>query len=89
MSLPLIKVLKKSNAAEKDFWKRTIEIGDQKNNDLDYALELMSKHNALNDTLNDAVFWSNKAKESIIILPKSPLRDVLLELPDYVVSRLS
>jgi len=60
-----------------------------KNNDLDYALELMSKHNALNDTLNDAVFWSNKAKESIIILPKSPLRDVLLELPDYVVSRLS
>ena len=89
MSLPLIKVLKKSNAAEKDFWKRTIEIGDQKNNDLDYALELMSKHNALNDTLNDAVFWSNKAKESIITLPKSPLRDVLLELPDYVVSRLS
>lgn len=49
----------------------------------------MSKHNALNDTLNDAVFWSNKAKESIITLPKSPLRDVLLELPDYVVSRLS
>ncbi|MDG2401737.1 MAG: polyprenyl synthetase family protein, partial [Amylibacter sp.] len=89
MSLPLIKVLKKSNAAEKDFWKRTIEIGDQKNNDLDYALELMSKHNALNDTLNDAVFWSNKAKESITILPRSPLRDVLLELPDYVVSRLS
>ena len=89
MSLPLIKVLKKSNAAEKDFWKRTIEIGDQKNNDLNYALELMSKYNALNDTLNDAVFWSNKAKESIITLPKSPLRDVLLELPDYVVSRLS
>ena len=89
MSLPLIKVLKKSNAAEKDFWKRTIEIGDQKNNDLDYALELMSKHNALNDTLNDAIFWSNKAKESIITLPKSPLRDVLLELPNYVVSRLS
>ncbi|MDA8811425.1 polyprenyl synthetase family protein [Amylibacter sp.] len=89
MSLPLIKVLKKSNAAEKDFWKRTIEIGDQKNNDLNYALELMSKYNALNDTLNDAVFWSNKAKESITILPRSPLRDVLLELPDYVVSRLS
>ncbi|MBT7559790.1 MAG: polyprenyl synthetase family protein, partial [Rhodobacterales bacterium] len=89
MSLPLIKVLKKSDVTEKEFWKRTIEKGDQQDDDLDFALKLMTKHNALEDTHNDAKFWAEKAKKSISILPKSKLRNILTELPDFVVNRLS
>lgn len=88
MSLPLIKVLEKSNTTEMEFWERTIEKGEQNDNDFDYALELMIKHNALKDTVRDAKFWARKAKKSIVVLPESPLRNILADLPDFVVNRL-
>jgi octaprenyl-diphosphate synthase len=88
MSLPLIKVLEKSNTTEMEFWERTIEKGEQNDNDFDYALELMIKHNALKDTVRDAKFWARKAKKSIMVLPESPLRNILADLPDFVVNRL-
>lgn len=87
MSLPLIKALAHADAAELDFWKRTIEKGRQEDGDLDHALSLMAKHNALKETRKDAVYWAEKAKASIAELPQSDIRDCLMALPDYVVSR--
>lgn len=87
MSLPLIKALAQADDTEKSFWKRTIEKGQQNDDDLEHALELMAKHGALEQTRDDAVFWANKAKDAIGNLPDSDIRDTLLALPDYVVSR--
>jgi len=47
----------------------------------------MAKHDALQSTRNDAVYWADKAKESLMQLPESDIRDTLMGLPDYVVSR--
>lgn len=87
MSLPLIKALAKADDTEMEFWKRTIEKGKQEDGDLDHALSLMAKHDALQSTRNDAVYWADKAKESLMQLPESDIRDTLMGLPDYVVSR--
>jgi octaprenyl-diphosphate synthase len=87
MSLPLIKALAHADAAEMDFWKRTIEKGRQEDGDLDHALSLMAKHNALEETRADAIFWAEKAKQAIAVLPESEIRETLMALPDYVVSR--
>tara|TARA_R110002096_G_scaffold8802_3_gene35755 strand:+ start:7263 stop:8246 length:984 start_codon:yes stop_codon:yes gene_type:complete len=87
MSLPLIKALAKADDTEMAFWKRTIEKGQQEDGDLKHALTLMAKHNALDDTRSDAIHWANKAKGALALLPDSDIRDILLALPDYVVSR--
>ena len=89
MSLPLIKVLKNADQKEKNFWIRTIEKGDQQDDDLDHALELMIKHDALEETRKDALFWANKAKQAINILPESEIRNALMDLSDYVVRRIT
>ncbi len=87
MSLPLIKALAHADETELEFWNRTIAKGRQEDGDLEHALELMAKHNALEETRKDAVYWAEKAKASIAYLPTSDIRDCLMALPDYVVSR--
>ena len=89
MSLPLIKVLTKADQKEKNFWIRTIEKGDQQDDDLDHALELMIKHGALEEARKDALYWANKAKQAMNTLPESEIRNALMDLPDYVVKRIS
>jgi octaprenyl-diphosphate synthase len=87
MSLPLIKALAHADETELEFWNRTIAKGRQEDGDLEHALELMAKHKALEETRKDAVYWAEKAKTSIAHLPASDIRDCLMALPDYVVSR--
>ena len=89
MSLPLIKVLTKADQKEKNFWIRTIEKGDQQDDDLDHALELMIKHGALEETRKDALYWANKAKQAMNTLPESEIRNALMDLSDYVVKRIT
>lgn len=87
MSLPLIKALAHADGTEMDFWKRTIEKGHQEDGDLEHVLSLMAKHNVLEETRIDAVFWAEKAKQEIASLPHSEIRETLMALPDYMVSR--
>ncbi|GLQ35856.1 farnesyltranstransferase [Amylibacter marinus] len=87
MSLPLIKALAQSDASELDFWKRTIAKGDQRDGDLEQALEIIAKYGVIDATRADATFWAEKSKSALEVLPQSEIRDTLIALPDYVVSR--
>ena len=88
LTLPLIKAVAKADDAERAFWKRTIEKGDQNEGDLAQAIALLNKHDALNATRDVAVEWADKAKSSIAKLPQSELRDILSDIADYVVARV-
>lgn len=88
LTLPLIKAVAAASAEERLFWQRTIEKGDQRDGDLDYAIALLRRHNALEQTRADAFIWAQKAQNALTILPHSDLRDLLSDLAEYVVSRL-
>ncbi len=88
LTLPVIKAIEKADPAELTFWKRTIEVGDQQDGDLEQAMALMEKHGAIEETREQAVLWAEKSKEAIRRLPQSELRDVLADLADFVVSRV-
>ncbi|MEM7613560.1 MAG: polyprenyl synthetase family protein [Pseudomonadota bacterium] len=88
MSLPLILALGSATTEERAFWARTIEKGDQRDGDLEQALGLMAKHDALARTRDRAVHWAEDAKSALSPLPPSELRDILTELADFVVSRV-
>ena len=89
LTLPVIKAVATADAEERAFWKRTIEKGDQKEGDLDQALALIAKHGTMEQTRDEALQWSARAKEAMLQLPKHDLRDMLVDLADYVVARIS
>ncbi|WP_305969388.1 MULTISPECIES: polyprenyl synthetase family protein [unclassified Mameliella] len=89
LTLPLIKAFASANDEEKAFWKRVIEKGDQRDGDLEHAIGLLNKHGALEATRQEALAWAARAKAAMETLPQSELRDLLIDLNDYVVSRVN
>ncbi|WP_170440268.1 polyprenyl synthetase family protein [Ruegeria arenilitoris] len=89
LTLPVIKAVARATPDERAFWERTIEKGRQQDGDLDLALNLMRKYGTLEETRTDALAWAAKAKTALTALPDHELRDLLGDLADYVVSRLS
>jgi octaprenyl-diphosphate synthase len=89
LTLPVIKAVAQADADERAFWVRTIEKGQQEEGDLDTALSLLAKHDTLNATRHEAIDWSNKAKAALVGLPDHPIRQMLIDLADYVVARIN
>ncbi|VDC23661.1 polyprenyl synthetase family protein [Pseudogemmobacter humi] len=89
LTLPVIRAVAKADAPERAFWSRVIEKGDQHEGDLEQALALMARHGAMEAAQNDAFAWAATAREALAALPDHPLREMLADLADYVVSRLN
>ena len=89
LTLPVIKAVAKADAEERAFWARAIERGDQEDGDLDHALALLHRHGTLDATRLDALAWAEKAKTALAALPAHDLRDMLIDLADYVVERIN
>ncbi|MEL6452210.1 MAG: polyprenyl synthetase family protein [Pseudomonadota bacterium] len=89
LTLPVIKAVAAADAEERAFWSRTIEKGKQEDGDLDHALALLHRHGALEATKADALAWANTAKAALAHAPDHDLRDMLIDLADYVVERIN
>ena len=89
LTLPIIKTVAAADAEERAFWARTIEKGDQREGDLDHALGLMARHGAIEATRQEALGWAARAKAALDHLPAHEIRDMLADLSDYVVARIS
>src|SRR5690606_12646741 len=89
LTLPLIKAVAKADADERAFWTRVIAKGDQREGDLEHALTLMERHGALAAAQADARVWAATAREALAPLPDHPLRTILGDLADFVVSRIA
>jgi octaprenyl-diphosphate synthase len=89
LTLPVIKAVARADDEERAFWLRTIEKGKQEEGDLEHALALLARHNALEDTRAEALAWAERAKDALAALPDAPVRQMLLDLADYVVARVN
>jgi octaprenyl-diphosphate synthase len=89
LTLPLIKAVANADAKERAFWVRVIERGQQRHGDLEQALDLLAAHGALRAARADAISWADRAKAALGVLPASPIRDMLVDIADYVVERIS
>ncbi|MBJ3761340.1 polyprenyl synthetase family protein [Maribius pontilimi] len=88
MTLPIIRAVASAKGEEYTFWVQTIGRGKQGEGDLDRAYELLETHGALESTRRTALDWSDTAKEALSVLPQSDLRQMLMDLADYVVARI-
>jgi len=89
LTLPVIKAVALADEKERAFWVRTIERGKQEDGDLDHALTLLNKHDTLTATRLDALEWAGKAKAALAPLPAHEIKDMLTDIADYVVARLT
>ncbi len=88
VTLPVIKAVARADAAERAFWERVIEAGDQRDGDLDRARAIMARHGATEAARDAAVAWAATARAALAALPDHPLRGMLEDLSGYVVARL-
>ncbi|WP_172298864.1 polyprenyl synthetase family protein [Pseudoruegeria sp. HB172150] len=89
LTMPVIKAVALADDEERAFWRRVIEKGDQRDGDLDRALSLLAKHGTMEATRAEALDWAAKAKSAVMELPQSAIRDMLHDLADFVVERIS
>ena len=87
ITLPVLHAYAAGDATEREFWRRTIETGEQNEADLETALALMARHGAIAATLDRAARYAEAAASALAIFPDSQLRRALAEVCTYTVRR--
>ncbi|MBT6437843.1 MAG: polyprenyl synthetase family protein [Rhodobacteraceae bacterium] len=89
LTLPMIHAISKADDKELKFWERTIVDGDQNSKDFEKALVILKSRSSINYSKRVANKWSKTAKKALTDMPDTPLKCILEELSDYVVSRVN
>jgi len=87
VTLPLIFVMRKATAGEKDHMRNILSSETVSETDMTYTLELMTKYGAVEEALGVAQTYSEEAKAALKLFPDSSPRRALMALADYVVQR--
>lgn len=89
VTLPVLAAFHAGDPEDQAFWRRTIEDSEQTEADLDHALALMEASGAIRATLDHARRFVAGAKAALEVFPPSPIRDALMGVADYTVSRVN
>ncbi|WP_336945290.1 polyprenyl synthetase family protein [Asaia sp. HN010] len=87
ITLPVLAAFQAGDEAERSFWLRVIETGEQNDEDLPRALELIEKRGAIQTTIDRARVYADAAIEALSIFPDSPIRQLMIDAASYTVSR--
>jgi octaprenyl-diphosphate synthase len=87
ITLPVLTAFAAGDAGERDFWRRTIEASEQTDADLDHAMDLIGRRDAIGATLARAAGFAAAAQADLAIFPDSLYRRSLMAVADYTVSR--
>jgi octaprenyl-diphosphate synthase len=87
MTLPIILAHARAAEADKPFWKRVIETGNQTETDLDRAITLVEETGAIQETMRRARAYADDAKTALAVLPQSEIRAALADIADFCVER--
>lgn len=87
MTAPVILALEKADATELSFWQRSLGDLDQREADLATAQKILEKHNAIEESLDIAASYGEKARLALAEAPDHTLRALLDDLVDYSIRR--
>jgi octaprenyl-diphosphate synthase len=87
ITLPVLMAYQEGDAADREFWRRTIEATEQTEADLDRAMLLMDRSGAIRATLERAAGFVAAAKAALLPFPDSALQRALMNVADYTVQR--
>ena len=87
ITLPVVLSYRRGSSEERAFWRRTLQDGAIEDADLDEAIALMLRHNAIEETIERACLYGKEAREALHVFPKSEARTALLNAIDFSISR--
>lgn len=89
MTLPVVYAIDRANAADRDFWRRTIAEGRQRPGDFERAQEILGATRALDDTFACARRYAARALDDLAIAPVNAFSAQLAEVAAQSVARIS
>jgi octaprenyl-diphosphate synthase len=89
ITLPVVLSYRRGSAEERAFWRRTLQDGAIDEGDLSYAIALMRRHNAIDDTIQRARAYGSKARDALDMFSKSEAKAALLDAVEFSISRVS
>ncbi len=87
ITLPVVLAMRRGDDTERAFWKRTMEDCEQNDGDLEAAVEILRRHDALEDTLIRARGYADTARAALSSLPQNEYRAALEDVVDFCVDR--
>ena len=88
LTLPVILSIERATPSERKFWERVIGRGKQEDGDLEQAMALMTKYEALTTTRDRAISYTDQARDALTVLPDGEIKTLLSDLAEFVVSRV-
>jgi octaprenyl-diphosphate synthase len=87
ITLPVVLAFRRGSDEERAFWKKALESGNTDDASLHYAIDLLKRHRALEDTVERARHYGEVAKDALALFPASPMREALSDVVDFCISR--
>lgn len=87
ITLPVILAYASATREERVFWIRTLSDLDQTAGDFDEALHLIKKYSGIEQTIQMAERYCQKAKAALDIFAESPSKSAMLDIVDFCISR--
>ena len=89
MSLPVILAFRRGNDNDRTFWRRTLEDLDQQEGDLEHAIHLLEKHQALEDSVKRASHYGAIAHDALGIFKDGDYKKAFKDLIDFCIHRVN
>ena len=87
ITLPVVLSFRRGDAGERAFWNRTLAEGKVEDGDLDTAISLIAKHNAIEDTVGRARHYGAIATDALALVPPSEIKTALEEAVEFCIGR--
>jgi octaprenyl-diphosphate synthase len=87
ITLPVVLAVRAADEREREFWRRTLEDSEQRDGDLEHAIELMRRHGTLAATLERAREYGDAARRALSIFRDGPERQALDEVIEFCLER--
>jgi octaprenyl-diphosphate synthase len=87
ITLPVVLALRAADEREREFWRRTLEDSEQRDGDLDHAIELMRRHGTFAATLERAREYGDAARRALSTFRDGPERQALDEVIEFCLER--
>jgi len=87
ITLPVLLAFARGDAAERAFWRRTLETGEQGVEDLAQAQALLARHHAVRDTIDRAREYGAAARAALACFPDGAERRALSDVVAFSIER--
>jgi len=87
ITLPVLIAFHAGDAAEQEFWRRTLEAGEQAEEDLLEAQRLLTRHHGIALTIKRAEVYGNAALDALEVFPESGARAALADVVRFCIER--